>query len=114
MMRPTVEYVGFHSTTERREYQLRLRNGDEIREYTVGIALAAFVTGKARYQDGPQISFLKLNRELLATGAPPEEGDYTISEAELSEYREAHTVTRNRLSPSAAATARPAAPPVTT
>jgi hypothetical protein len=110
MTKPTVEYVGFHSTSERREYRLRLHSGPEIREYTVGIALAAFTSGQARYQDGPEISFLKLNRELLLDGMAPAEADYTVSEAELNEYRHAHNVPRSRLDREAA---RPPAPVVT-
>jgi hypothetical protein len=97
MTRPTVEYVGFHSTSERREYRLRLHSGAEIREYTVGIAIAAFTSGSARYQDGPEISYLKLTRELLVSGEAPAEDDYTVSDAELTEYRRAHTVARGRL-----------------
>jgi hypothetical protein len=97
MPKTTVEYVGFESTSERREYRLRLHSGDETREYTVGITLAAFTSGRARYQDGPEISFLKLNHELLAGGDSPAADDYTVSEAELTEYRRAHTVPRSRL-----------------
>ena len=100
MVKPTVEYVGFHSTGERREYVLRLHlAGDDVREYTVGIALAAFATGSVRYQDGPEISFLKLSREMTACGQPPPDADFTVSDDELSAYREAHPAAKNRLSP---------------
>ena len=97
MPKATVEYVGFQSTSERREYLLRLHSGAEIREYTVGITLAAFTSGHARYQDGPEISYLKLSHELLVTGDSPSEGDYTVSDAELTEYRRARNVPRSRL-----------------
>ena len=107
MIKPSVEYVGFHSTDKRREYVLRLRAGDQIREYTVGIALAAFATGRVRYQDGPEISFLKLSRELGADGEAPADADFTVSDDELSAYRTSHPAAKNRLSPP---TARPAAP----
>jgi hypothetical protein len=110
MARPTVEYVGFHSTNERREYVLLLRSGAETREYTVGIAHTAFTSGMARYQDGPEISYLKLTRELLVSGDPPAAADYTISESELTDYRDAHTVTKNRLGPSVAPAIRPPVP----
>jgi hypothetical protein len=113
MTKPSVEYVGFSSTTERREYRLRLRIADEIREYTVGIVLGAFTSGRARYQDGPEIAYLKLSRELLLTGGAPAEEDFTVSEVELTDYRDTHTVARNRLSPSAVATARPPVPATT-
>lgn len=97
MPKPTVEYVGFHSTSERREYRLLLHSGAETREYTVGIEIAAFTSGHARYQDGPEISYLKLSRELLVSGEAPAVGGYTVSDAELTEYRRAHTVPRSRL-----------------
>ena len=103
MIKSTVEYVGFHSTAERREYVLRLRTGDQIREYTIGIALAAFATGHARYQDGPEISFIKLTSELDASGQPPAEADFTVSDAELSAYRSSHPAAKNRLTPRAPA-----------
>jgi hypothetical protein len=98
MIRPSVEYVGFHCTEDRREYVLRLRAGEDIRQYTVGIALAAFSSGRVRYQDGPEISFLKLSHELEANGAAPVDADFTVSEDELSAYRTAHPAAKNRLS----------------
>jgi len=99
VIKSTVEYVGFHSTEQRREYILRLRTGDVVREYTIGIALAAFATGHVRYQDGPEICFLKLNSELDASGEPPQAADFTVSEEELSAYRSSHPAAKNRLSP---------------
>ena len=104
MIRPQVEYVGFQNTELRREYRLRLRTGDEIREYVVGIALAAFAGGRVRYQDGPEISFLKLSRELEACGNAPPDADFTVSEDELAAYRSTHPAAKNRLS-------RPQTPP---
>ena len=108
MIRPTVEYVGFQNTGDRREYRLRLRRGDDIREYTVGIELGAFTSGHVRYQDGPEIAFMKLNRELLVTGEAPADADFTVTEAELTEYRDAHK-SKDRLAPSAASAAATAA-----
>ena len=107
MIKSTVEYVGFHSTEKRREYVLRLRTGDDIREYTIGIALAAFATGHARYQDGPEISVLKLTSELGASGQPPAEADFTVTDEELSAYRTSHPAAKNRLSPRSPAPGTP-------
>jgi hypothetical protein len=104
VIRPTVEYVGFQNTELRREYRLRLRTGDEVREYVVGIALAAFAGGRVRYQDGPEISFLKLSHELEACGDAPSEADFTVSEDELAAYRSSHPAAKNRLS-------KPSSPP---
>ena len=104
MIRTSVEYVGFTNTELRREYRLRLRAGDDIREYTVGIALAAFAGGRVRYQDGPEISFLKLSHELEASGNAPADVDFTVSEDELAAYRSTHPAAKNRLS-------RPQTPP---
>jgi hypothetical protein len=98
VIRPTVEYVGFQNAELRREYRLRVRTGDQIREYTVGIALAAFAGGRVRYQDGPEISFLKLSRELEASGDAPSDADFTVSEDELAAYRSSHPAAKNRLS----------------
>ena len=110
MIRPSVEYVGFQNTELRREYRLRLRAGDEIREYIVGIALAAFAGGRVRYQDGPEISFLKLSRELEAGGVAPSDPDYTVSEDELAAYRSSHPAAKNRLSKPSSPPAAPVPP----
>jgi hypothetical protein len=104
-IKTTVEYVGFRNTLHRREYLLRAHSGPETRDFTVGIALAAFAAGRVRLQDGPEICYLKLQREIAAAvEGPAAEGDYTVSDQELAGYREAHTPAR-RPSPSAAATA---------
>lgn len=103
-IKTTVEYVGFRNTLNRREYLLRAHSGPETRDFTVGIALAAFAAGRVRLQDGPEICYLKLQREIAAAVEGPAEGDYTVSDQELAGYRESHTPAR-RPSPSAAATA---------
>ena len=90
-MTRTVEYVGFRSRPDRREYLLRSRLGTEIHEYTVGIAHDAFTAGRARFQDGPEICYQKLLRELAAAGEAPSAADFTMSDAELADYRTAHT-----------------------
>lgn len=109
IIKTTVEYVGFRTTRDRREYLLRSHSGPESRDYTVGIALDAFATGRVRLQDGPEISYLKLQREIAAATEAPAKGDFTVSDQELAGYREAHTPVR-RQSPSSAAApvARPA------
>jgi hypothetical protein len=95
----TLEYLGFRNGRDRREYLLCARSGTEAREYTVWIANAAFTAGRALYQDGPDISYQKLLRELAhleLTGARCVE----VTESELLDYRTAHAPpTRRSLSP---------------
>jgi hypothetical protein len=91
MIKATVEYVGFRTNAMRREYVLRSHLGPEVREFTVGIALTAFTTGRVRFQDGPEICYLRLMRELEADAAIPRAGDFTITDAELAAYVTAHT-----------------------
>jgi hypothetical protein len=93
MNKITIEYVGFRTSAKRREYLLRSHFGPEIHDYTVGIALADFSAGRARFQDGPEICYLKLVRELeaQAAGATPGADDLTVTDVELAAYVTAHT-----------------------
>src|SRR2546429_7537837 len=96
MNKITIEYVGFRTSTKRREYLLRSHFGPEIRDYTVGIALADFSAGRARFQDGPEICYLKLVRELeaQAAGATPRAHDLTGTDGEPAAHVTAHTPPR--------------------
>jgi hypothetical protein len=96
MIKPTVEYVSFRSGAERREYLLRSHVGPEIHEHTIGIAHAAFVAGRIRFQDGPEICYLKLMRELEAAENIPPADSFVITDAELVDYVTAHTVPARR------------------
>jgi len=115
MVKATVEYVGFRTSAKRREYVLRSHFGPEVHEYTVGIALAAFAAGRVRLQDGPEICYLKVLRELESAPAAPSGGDdFTITDAELAEYVTAHTTparSRGGFSAAAATAAPPAKTP---
>lgn len=91
MIKTSVEYLGFRNTADRREYLLRSHTGTEIRAYTVGIELDAFARGRVRLQDGPEISYLKLQKELEASESALEQEDFTVSDVELLGYRTAHT-----------------------
>ncbi|HEY3120005.1 MAG TPA: hypothetical protein VGL15_05235 [Vicinamibacteria bacterium] len=87
-----LEYLGFRATAEGRDYFLRARHDDQRRSYTITIAQEAFTAGRARFQDGPELSYLKLRDELAAHGnAPPIEDTFLINDAELAAYREART-----------------------
>lgn len=84
-----IEYLGFRNGQDRREYLLCARLGTEAREYTVWIANAAFTAGHALFQDGPDICYQKLQRELVdagLTGALYVE----VTDSEILAYRTAH------------------------
>jgi hypothetical protein len=87
-----VEYLEFRAGETAREYRLRVRQGTDVRGVTVAISNEAFLSGRARYQDGPDICFLKIQRELAAQ----EEGallarDHEVTDEELEEYKVSHT-----------------------
>lgn len=92
MPSPQVEYVGFTARGPAREYLLRVRQpGGECHDVTLSIANEAFLSGRVRYQDAPEICFLRLQRELseAAGGLPAHQ--LRVDDAELLAYREAHT-----------------------
>ena len=115
MIKPSIEYVGFRTGPHHREYLLRSHFGTEIREFTVGIAHSAFTAGRVRFQDGPEICYLKVLREMEAaneatipaTTTPATA--FTLTDAELAAYVTAHTPTPRRTSFSVV-TPRPTAP----
>jgi hypothetical protein len=84
-----VQYVGFEDTTSRREYLLLARLGDETRSYKVWIEQAAFATKKALRQDGPDICYQKLRRELAECLVGQD--SIGVTDGDLLRYREAHT-----------------------
>jgi hypothetical protein len=91
MISPQVQYIGFTTKGSTREYTLRLKaTGGEARDFVIAITSEAFIAHRARYQDGPDICFLKLQKELLAAGEALPAAYLTISDADLEEYRVAH------------------------
>jgi hypothetical protein len=87
-----VEYVDFTATKAMREYRLRVRRGTDVRDFTVAIPNEAFLSGRVRYQDAPDICFLKIQRELAAgeDGKLPARA-LRMTDQELEEYRVSHT-----------------------
>jgi hypothetical protein len=87
-----VEYLDFKAGEAAREYRLRVRRGTDSWGVTVAIPNEAFLSGRARYQDAPDICFLKVQKELAANG---EEGfiarDHEMTDQELEEYKASHT-----------------------
>jgi hypothetical protein len=106
-----VEYVGFRTTSDHREYVLRCRDGEGRREYTVGIAHEAFASGRARYQDGPAICYAKLERELQGP-EPSQASHFEVSEADLVEFDKAHASPQKRRHKATAPAAPDAAAPL--
>jgi len=95
-----VEYIGFTTGSDGREYSLRVRrSAEDIDDFTLVIPNAAFVDDRARYQDGPEICFLKLQRALAAGDGLPARR-LTVTDAELEDYRAAHTKPQRRFKPS--------------
>lgn len=87
------EYVGFTVDETSRIYTMRVRKpGGELHEFEIAIANQAFLSKRVRYQDAAEICFLKLEREL--DGCDEDSMPATrlvITDAELDEYRVAHT-----------------------
>jgi hypothetical protein len=100
-----LEYLGFRDTDATREYLLRARVGDEQRDYVVGIEQSAFAARRVSLQDGPDVCFQHMCRE-LSEGVLAELGPLAISDAELASYRAAHTVAAKRRAQPAALPAR--------
>ena len=87
-----VQYIGFEAKALVREYIFSVREAaNKPREFTLTIANEAFVSRRARYQDAPDICSLKLQRELATPTNHPPKTHFRISDAELDDYRAAHT-----------------------
>jgi len=91
----SLEYMGFRNGRDRREYVLCARLGTDSCEYTVWIANAAFTAGHALFQDGPDICYQKLRRELADTELPGGRS-FEVTKSELLEYRVAHAPPQRR------------------
>ena len=87
----TVRYLGFHDVPGRREYMLDAQRGhqtDRFR-YTVWIETSAFSSRHARLQDGPEICYQKLLRELCDAELKGS-GGMAVTDTDLASYKEAH------------------------
>jgi hypothetical protein len=86
-----VQYVGFEAKTLVRQYNFVVRRGlNETSEFTLSIRNAAFGSTGVRFQDAPDICSLRLHRELAVFGNTPPESHFSISQADLDDYRTAH------------------------
>lgn len=87
-----IQYVGFETKGAVREYTFTLRgSGGQSSEYFVTIASAAFVAHRVRYQDAPEICSLRLHREFAARTDHPPSTCFSVTDAELAEYMNAHS-----------------------
>jgi hypothetical protein len=89
-LRLAVQYLGFNDVQGRREYVLSAQQGAEARRYTVWIELTAFAGHRALLQDGPDICYQKLLRELAGSELRGCER-IGVTEGDLAAYRETHT-----------------------
>ena len=95
-----IEYIGFTVNEATREYRLRARQpGGEFHAFTLTISNEAFLAHRVRYQDGPDICFLKLQRELVACGDTLPALHHDLTDAELEDYRVAHAPKPNKNRP---------------
>jgi hypothetical protein len=96
-----IHYVGFGNVEGRRGYEIDVQRGLEKRRYTVWIELAAFARGQALLQDGPDICYQKLLRELASAEGQVPGGGIDVTERDLAAYRESHAPpARRSFSPS--------------
>lgn len=86
----TIRYLGFHDVPGRREYVLDAQRGDQTGRYTLWIDLSVFSRRLALLQDGPEICYQKLVRE-LSDAEPEGRHGMAVTENDLASYREAHT-----------------------
>lgn len=104
MPTPQLEYVGFKNGETTRDYRMLVRNPDGTsREFTVVIDQKAFLAHQVRYQDGAEICYWKLQRELLAWGLAPADRPpaalQSVTDADLLEFKDAHQPKPRRLAP---------------
>jgi len=92
MAEPRVEYRGFTVTESTREYCLRVTLPEgKVQDFTLAILNEAFIDRRVRYQDAPDICFLKLQRELENSGDSLPALHHDLTDAELEDYRSSHT-----------------------
>lgn len=87
----SLEYVGFTAGDLAREYNFIVRSlSGELGEYIVSIGNEAFVSRRARYQDGPDICSIRLHRELTSSADSSPAGRLCVTDSDLLDYHESH------------------------
>ena len=88
-----LQYLGFETKGAIREYTFTLRGtGGASSEYFVTIANDAFAANRVRYQDAPDICSLRLHREFATQVGHPPSTRFSVTDAELADYKTAHTL----------------------
>jgi hypothetical protein len=98
LIAPSLSYLGFRTTSEGREYTVRVGGaaGAEPRHFVLFIAHTTFASGAARFQDAPDLCFARLRRELLANPDLEPGSQLVFTTQELHEYRGEHRTSPNR------------------
>jgi hypothetical protein len=86
-----VEYLDFQDVDEHREYRFTVYGPYGSSEPRMRIANAAFEARRVLRQDGPDLCYQKLLRE-IAAGVTEHAEVSTIDDVELLKYRDDHTV----------------------
>jgi hypothetical protein len=102
---PIVQYVGFDDVPGRRNYHLTVQVGETVRELTIWIARDAFTRRAAQVQDGPDICFQKILRELGDGGGLGKDATIGVTDGDLASYRQAHQPQPTKRAPRRAFTA---------
>jgi hypothetical protein len=99
-----VEYLDFQDVDGHREFRFHVYGPDGSGEFRMRIANAAFDARRVRMQDGPDLCYQKLLRE-IAAGVTARDDVSTIDDADLVRYRDDHTAVAKRraISPATAA-----------
>ncbi len=87
----SLRYMGFQSTDDGREYELRVDDETGSRVFILVIPHQAFAARQARCQDAPDLCFAKLQRALAIDGGLGSGGRLVLTAADLEDYREQQT-----------------------
>jgi hypothetical protein len=82
-----VRYLGFKTTREGREYSLRATDELQTRLFVVVISHEDFAVRGARFQDGPDLCFTKLEHELAAEPTLAAGSRLVMTPRDLLDYR---------------------------
>ena len=83
-----MEYRGFKSTTQGREYAFHVRlSSEDSRDFTVTISTEAFSSHLVSYQDGPNVCSARLKRELTTSPDVPTGTSFLINQKEMEEHK---------------------------
>jgi hypothetical protein len=84
-MSDQIQYLGFSAQAGGREYRFRVA-GESERLFTLWIAAAGFAPGRLRFQEGPDISFRKLQSLLAGEAGNPLAPRHILSDSEVDDY----------------------------